>query len=143
MAQDVSKDYLVFTKTIGYQRRILMPLNQKINIHLKGYQKLSKVYLSKISPNNLVLNDGRVISFDLIDKISGRTFVINNDKNFGKFMVGLGVAAIIVATGIIILEVAGEGGFGFGTAYAAPSILLAGGLVYLGFWDASSSNLIN
>ena len=115
MVHEISKDYLVFTRaTTGYQLRILapfysypqkilMPLNQKINIQLKVNQILSKVYLSKINPDNLVLSASRVISFDLIDRISGRTVVKRSDENFGKIMVGLGATIIILSTALVVL----------------------------------------
>jgi len=109
-----------------------MPLNQKINIHLKVYQKLSRVYLIKIRPNNLVLNDGRVISFDLIDRISGRTFVINNDKNFGKFMVGLGVAATIGFTGLFVWGLTNFSDDTLWLAGTGTGILIGVGLISLG-----------
>lgn len=131
IAQDVSKDYLVFTKTSGYPRRILMPLNQKIKIRLKKNPKNFKVYLSKINLDNFVLKDSRVVRFDLLDRISGRKYVMQNDKKFGKIIVGLGGALITVATGIIILEVA-SGAPGVGALIAATSIPLAGGLVSFG-----------
>ena len=120
MAQDISKDYLVFTKTTGYPRRILMPINQKINIHLKVDQKFSEVYLSKINPDNLVLSDSRVISIDLIDRISGRTVVYRSDENFGKIMVGLGVTIIILSTAVVVLAL--SEGDSIAAAYAAIGI---------------------
>ena len=130
MAQYDSKDYLVFTKTTGYPQRIFMPLNQKINIHLKVNQKFSKVYLSKINPDNLVLKDSRVISFDLIDSISGRTVVNRSDKNFGKILVGFGGTAIILSTGVVVIAL--NEGDTLAAAYSAIRIPIGVVLVPLG-----------
>ena len=134
IAQDDSKDYLVLTKTTFYPRRILMLSNQKIKIKLKESSNFSKVYLNKINPDNLVLRNSSVIGFDRIDRISGRTVVMQSDKNFGKFLVVLGGAVIIAATGMVISDIVYEGVPDTETIFfvAAPAIPLGLGLIFLG-----------
>ena len=132
IAQEEHMDYLVFTKeTTGYPRRILMPINQVVRIKLKSNPGFSWVYLSRITEDNLVLDDGRIISFENIIQISGKTVITNNSRTFGKIMLGVGVATTVVAAGVIIIEVSAND-VGFGTVFAAPALLLTGTLIFLG-----------
>jgi len=132
-AQQEATDYLVFTKiTEGYPRRILMPINQEIKIRLKSSPGvLRKVYLSKINEDNLVLAGGRIIDFENIIKMSGKTVITQNSKTFGKIAFGLGVATTVLAAGIILLEVQAND-VSWGTVFAAPALLLTSIMIYLG-----------